>query len=60
MFLVIFGFAVAEVMLGCYRFEVGFPYDVLLVGVRRGRFGDRHVSQRERRPVLIERFWRCA
>ena len=31
----------------------GLPYAALLVGVRRGRFEDRHVRERAQRPALL-------
>ncbi len=34
-------------------FAGGLPYAVLLVGVRSGRLGDRHLSRREERPLMM-------
>lgn len=34
-------------------FSVGLPYLVLILGIRRGRFGDRHVRARHQRPALL-------
>ena len=34
-------------------FAAGLPYAALLVGVRRGRFEDRHVRERAQRPALL-------
>jgi membrane-associated phospholipid phosphatase len=34
-------------------FSAGTPYLVLMVGVRNGRFGDRHVRARHQRPALL-------
>lgn len=32
---------------------VALPYTVLLAGVRRGRYDDRHLNQREHRPFIL-------
>jgi hypothetical protein len=42
------GFAAVAVL-----FAAGLPYAVLLAGVRRGRFADRHVRVRAQRPALL-------
>lgn len=34
-------------------FSAGLPYVVLTMGIRRGRFGDRHVRARHQRPALL-------
>jgi membrane-associated phospholipid phosphatase len=34
-------------------FSAGLPYLVLMLGVRHGRFGDRHVQVRHERPALL-------
>jgi hypothetical protein len=34
-------------------FAGGLPYAVLLVGVHSGRLGDRHLSRREERPLMM-------
>ncbi len=34
-------------------FAGGLPYAVLILGVRRGRLGDRHLSRRQERPALM-------
>ena len=34
-------------------FAVGFPYALVLVGVRRGRLTDHHISRREQRPRMM-------
>lgn len=34
-------------------FAGGLPYAVLLFGVRSGRLGDRHLSRREQRPLMM-------
>lgn len=34
-------------------FAVGIPYAVLVAGVRKGRLGNRYVSQRKQRPALM-------
>jgi len=34
-------------------FAGGLPYAVLMLGVRRGRLGDRHLSRREERPLMM-------
>jgi len=34
-------------------FAGGLPYAVLILGVRRGRFGDRHLTRRQERPALM-------
>jgi hypothetical protein len=34
-------------------FAGGLPYAILMLGVRRGRLGDRHLSRREERPLMM-------
>jgi hypothetical protein len=34
-------------------FAAGFPYGLVLVGVRRGRLTDHHISLREQRPRML-------
>jgi MFS family permease len=34
-------------------FAAGLPYGVVLIGVRRGRLTDHHVSRREQRPRMM-------
>ena len=34
-------------------FAGGLPYAVLILGIRRGRFGDRHLTRRQERPALM-------
>jgi len=34
-------------------FSAGFPYGVVLIGVRRGRLTDHHISRREQRPRMM-------
>lgn len=34
-------------------FAGGLPYGVLVLGVRRGRYGDRHLTRRQERPALM-------
>lgn len=34
-------------------FAGGLPYAVLILGVRRGRLGDRHLTRRQERPALM-------
>jgi len=34
-------------------FAVGFPYGLVLIGVRRGRLTDHHISLREQRPRML-------
>lgn len=34
-------------------FAVGFPYALVLIGVRRGRLTDHHISRREQRPAMM-------
>jgi hypothetical protein len=34
-------------------FLVGFPYGLVLIGVRRGRLTDHHISVREQRPRMM-------
>ena len=33
-------------------FAAGLPYAIMLVGIRRGRLSDRHLSLREQRPAI--------
>lgn len=34
-------------------FAGGLPYAVLLLGIRRGHLGDRHIRERSQRPVIM-------
>jgi hypothetical protein len=34
-------------------FAAGLPYAIMIVGIRRGRLSDRHLSLREQRPVMM-------
>jgi hypothetical protein len=34
-------------------FAAGLPYAIMLVGIRRGRLSDRHLSLREQRPTMM-------
>jgi hypothetical protein len=34
-------------------FAGGLPYSVLILGIRRGRLGDRHLTRRKERPALM-------
>jgi membrane-associated phospholipid phosphatase len=34
-------------------FAAGLPYAIMLVGIRRGRLSDRHLSLREQRPAMM-------
>jgi membrane-associated phospholipid phosphatase len=34
-------------------FAAGLPYVIMLVGIRRGRLSDRHLSLREQRPTMM-------
>jgi membrane-associated phospholipid phosphatase len=34
-------------------FAAGFPYGLVLIGVRRGRLTDHHISRREQRPRMM-------
>jgi membrane-associated phospholipid phosphatase len=47
--------AVRGLLLGLVAafFSAGFPYGVVLIGVRRGRLTDHHISRREQRPRMM-------
>jgi membrane-associated phospholipid phosphatase len=47
--------AVRGLLLGLVAtfFAAGFPYGLVLIGVRRGRLTDHHVSRREQRPRMM-------
>lgn len=34
-------------------FAGGLPYAIMMLGIRRGRLGDRHLSKRQERPVMM-------
>jgi MFS family permease len=34
-------------------FAAGLPYAIMLIGIRRGRLSDRHLSRREQRPAMM-------
>ena len=34
-------------------FAAGLPYAIMLIGIRRGRLSDRHLSLREQRPTMM-------
>jgi hypothetical protein len=34
-------------------FAAGLPYAIMIVGIRRGRLSDRHLSLREQRPAMM-------
>jgi hypothetical protein len=34
-------------------FAAGLPYAIMLIGIRRGRLSDRHLSLREQRPAMM-------
>lgn len=41
-------------------FAVGLPYGLVLIGVRRGRLSDHHISVREQRPPMLAVALACA
>lgn len=47
--------AVRGLLLGLVAtfFAAGFPYGLVLIGVRRGRLTDHHISRREQRPRMM-------
>jgi hypothetical protein len=34
-------------------FAGGLPYTIMMIGIRRGHFGDRHITRRQERPALM-------